>query len=153
MNDPVAIANAYIAAWNETDAAARRAKLSAGWAEGARYADPVTRAEGLNAIDAMIDGGVQTRFPTFRFALAGEPTGHNEFVRFRWAFAPRRRRGADRGRRRPRDRGRPDRPGNRLPRQAAAVGHRRVSRPFHSDRPGGFFTRARSFASTAVCTV
>jgi hypothetical protein len=29
----------------------------------------------------MIEG-VQTRFPTFRFALAGEPTGHNEFVRF-----------------------------------------------------------------------
>src|SRR5271165_4254810 len=60
---------------------------TSGWAESARHADPVARAEGLPAIDAMI-AGVQGRFPGFRFALMDEPTGHGEFVRFRWTFGP-----------------------------------------------------------------
>ena len=47
---------------------------TSGWAESARYADPITRVQG--------------RFPAFRFALMGEPIGHGEFVRFRWTFGP-----------------------------------------------------------------
>ncbi len=87
MNDANQIANDYIAAWNETDAAARRAKLGDGWATAAAYADPVARAEGLTAIDDMISG-VQRRFPAFRFKLSGAPSGHGEFVRFRWTLGP-----------------------------------------------------------------
>lgn len=87
MKDPGHIAEDYIAAWNETDAAARHAKLSDGWTTTAAYADPVARAEGLTAINDMI-AGVQRQFPAFRFALAGAPSGHSEFVRFRWKLGP-----------------------------------------------------------------
>ena len=87
MSEPAAIAEDYIAAWNETDSAARRAKLSEAWTPAASYADPLARAEGLPAICDMIEG-VHRRFPNFRFVLSGQPSGYGEFVRFRWTYGP-----------------------------------------------------------------
>ena len=78
MSEPATIAKDYIAAWNETDSAARSLKLSDGWTPAASYADPVARADGLPAICDMIEG-VHRRFPDFRFVLSGEPSGHGEF--------------------------------------------------------------------------
>jgi hypothetical protein len=87
MTTAARIAEDYIAVWNEPDASARRARLAAGWTTGAAYADPIARADGVAAISELI-AGVQGRFPAFRFALAGEPSGHGEFVRFRWTLGP-----------------------------------------------------------------
>ena len=38
---PAAVADAYLAAWNEADPARRAALLREGWAEDARYVDPL----------------------------------------------------------------------------------------------------------------
>jgi hypothetical protein len=87
MTDPVAIADAYLATWNETDPTRRAALLRERWTEGARYADPLAKSDGRAAIDAMI-GAVQARFPGFRFARLGTPDGHGEHVRFSWSLGP-----------------------------------------------------------------
>ena len=52
--DPAAIADAYLAAWNEVDPSRRSALLRAGWTEDARYVDPLMRGEGLGAIGELI---------------------------------------------------------------------------------------------------
>lgn len=87
MTDPAAIADAYLATWNETDPARRAALLRERWTEDARYADPLARSAGRTAIDAMI-GAVQARFPGFRFTRLGAADGHGEHVRFAWSLGP-----------------------------------------------------------------
>ncbi|HEX4262644.1 MAG TPA: nuclear transport factor 2 family protein [Acetobacteraceae bacterium] len=85
MTDYAAIADRYIAAWNETDAEARRALLAAAWTEGARYVDPLMQGEGRAQIDTLI-GAVQTRFPRHAFTRTGTPDGHGDYLRFSWAL-------------------------------------------------------------------
>ena len=75
MTDPVAIANRYIALWNETDPARRRALLAEGWTENAAYVDPLAKGEGHEEISALI-GAIQRRFPGFLFSLAGRAEGY-----------------------------------------------------------------------------
>lgn len=87
MTNPVDIAETYIAAWNETDAAARKAMIADTWTGDATYVDPMAAVEGHAGVDALI-AGVQERFPGFRFALIGEPDGHGEHVRFSWGLGP-----------------------------------------------------------------
>lgn len=85
--DPTAVAKAYIAAWNETDAAARRTLIADTWTPDATYVDPVAAVAGYDGLDALI-AGVQARFPGFRFGLLGEADGHGEHVRFSWGLGP-----------------------------------------------------------------
>ncbi len=87
MTEPVAIAEAYIAVWNERRAAARKDKLASHWAGSAAYLDPQIRVEGLDAIDALI-AGVQERFPVFRFALKPSASGYDDVVRLAWTLGP-----------------------------------------------------------------
>lgn len=87
MIDAKAVAENYIAVWNETDAGRRAALLQQGWTAGARYVDPLAEVAGLAAINELI-GGVQARFPNFRFSLIGKPDGFGERVRFSWALGP-----------------------------------------------------------------
>lgn len=84
---PSAIADAYLAAWNETDAERRAALLRDGWTENACYVDPLMRGDGVTAIGALI-GAVHERFPGFRFARLGNADGHGEHVRFAWSLGP-----------------------------------------------------------------
>jgi hypothetical protein len=70
MTDAAQIADRYIAVWNETDQARRRALLAEGWAENATYVDPVMSGEGREQIGALI-AAVHERFPGFRFKLEG----------------------------------------------------------------------------------
>ena len=84
---PAAVADAYIAAWNETDPQRRMHLLREHWAEDARYADPLMQGDGLAQIDALI-AGVHAQFAGFRFARIGTPDGHGEHVRFSWALGP-----------------------------------------------------------------
>jgi hypothetical protein len=73
MTDATQIVTRYIAVWNETDPARRRAMLTEGWAENATYVDPLMAGEGRDQIGALI-GAVHERFPGFRFKLAGRVT-------------------------------------------------------------------------------
>jgi len=87
MTELKAIAENYIAAWNETDAAARRALIARTWTEAATYVDPMMQGEGHDGIDAMI-AGVQSKFPGFRFTLDSKVDGYADHIRFSWACGP-----------------------------------------------------------------
>ena len=87
MTDPAALAARYLATWNETDPARRRALLAETFTEGARYRDPLMAGEGHDGLDALISA-VQARFPGLRFRLAGRPDGYGDRLRFSWALGP-----------------------------------------------------------------
>jgi hypothetical protein len=80
------IAN-YLACWNETDPAARRALIDQHWSERASYVDPMAEAQGRDALDATI-GAVQTQFPGFVFTPAGPVDAHHQQARFTWGLGP-----------------------------------------------------------------
>ena len=73
----------YIAAWNETDPAKRRAIIARTWAEGGSYLDGHRDSVGHDAIDGMI-AAVQDHFPGYRFRLSSGIEAHHDRVRFSW---------------------------------------------------------------------
>ncbi|GIF71658.1 nuclear transport factor 2 family protein [Asanoa siamensis] len=81
------LAERYIAIWNETDPAERRARIDELWAPDARYVDPLAVAEGRDAIDATV-AAVQGQFPGMTFRLAGPVDGHHDQARFTWELGP-----------------------------------------------------------------
>lgn len=83
MTQHLAIAETYLAAWNEEDGERRRHLVSKSWAENTRYIDPLMQGEGREGIAAMIAAARQ-KFPGYRFVLAGTPDGHGTFTRFSW---------------------------------------------------------------------
>jgi hypothetical protein len=82
-----ALAQRYIAPWNETDAAARETAVAELFSTGARYVDPLVVAEGRETIAATI-AAVQQQFAGFEFRLAGPVDGHHDQVRFTWELGP-----------------------------------------------------------------
>lgn len=98
---PDAVVEAYVASWNETDPARRRAFLAAAWTETGIYRDPVMAGDGPAGIDAML-AGVQAKFPGFVLArtskidthsgsLGGSPGGPSgspgaRYLRFTWSL-------------------------------------------------------------------
>jgi hypothetical protein len=87
MTNPKDIADRYIATWNETDPRKRAELLRGAWTPDAAYADPIAKAAGPAELDALI-GGVQGRFPDFRFTLIGSPDGHGDYIRLSWSLGP-----------------------------------------------------------------
>ena len=81
------LADRYLAAWNETDPAARTAALAGLFADDVRYSDPLVAADGRQALDATI-GAVQEQFPGFVFRLAGPVDAHHDQLRFTWELGP-----------------------------------------------------------------
>ena len=96
---PEAIADAYVAAWNETDPARRRAGIAAAWAGAGTYRDPVRTADGPAGIDAML-AGVQAKFPGFVLRRTSRVDAHagpqggsgggpeGGWLRFTWSLGP-----------------------------------------------------------------
>ncbi|HEY2203861.1 MAG TPA: nuclear transport factor 2 family protein [Pseudonocardia sp.] len=78
-----ALAERYIALWNETDADARRAGIDALYTADARYADPLVDARGRDEIDATV-AGAQRQFAGLAFSLAGPVDSHHDTARFQW---------------------------------------------------------------------
>ncbi len=70
MGDADELVQRYPAAWNETDAAARRAVLAEVFAEDAAYTDPLVSVQGGNGLDAAI-AAVQAQFGGLVFSLGG----------------------------------------------------------------------------------
>ena len=78
---------AYVATWNETDAARRQAGIARAWAADGRYRDPVMASDGHAAIDAML-AGVQAKFPGFVLRRTSKVDAHNGAARFTWSLGP-----------------------------------------------------------------
>lgn len=81
------IVEKYLAAWNETDPAKRRALVDEVWAEDGSYTDPLADVRGRAEIDGLI-GAVQQQFPGFVFTLGGTVDAHHEQARFSWHLGP-----------------------------------------------------------------
>ena len=81
------LADRYLAAWNETDPAARTAAVAALFADDVLYTDPLVAAEGRPALEATI-AAVQQRFPGFVFRLSGTADAHHAQLRFGWELGP-----------------------------------------------------------------
>jgi hypothetical protein len=85
MHDVMNIVDGYLAIWNETDPARRRALIAETWSDDASYLDPMMSATGADALDGMI-AVAQGQFPGFQFRPLGQPDAHNDRVRFSWAL-------------------------------------------------------------------
>ena len=84
---PEAVTEAYVATWNETDPARRRAGIAAAWAEAGTYRDPVMASDGPAGIDAVL-AGVQAKFPGFVLKRTSRVDAHNGALRFTWSLGP-----------------------------------------------------------------
>ena len=82
-----AIAEAYIAAWNTTDAASRAPLIEKAFTADIAYRDPIMQGDGHAGINALI-AGVHGQFPGFRFTLKGAVDGYADTLRFSWALGP-----------------------------------------------------------------
>lgn len=77
----------YLAAWNETDAERRRARLAELVTDDCRLVDPLVDVRGVAAIDATI-AAVQSQFGGLPLSPVGEADAHHDIVRFRWGLGP-----------------------------------------------------------------
>ncbi len=87
MTDANTNAERYIAIWNETDAARRKAMIADAWTVDAVYVDPLMRGEGHDQVNGLVEA-VQNRFPGFRFELLGAADGYGDNLRFSWGLGP-----------------------------------------------------------------
>ncbi|MFG3436972.1 nuclear transport factor 2 family protein [Nonomuraea sp. NPDC047897] len=87
MSDTNELVQRYLAAWNETDAAARRATLAEVFAEDAVYTDPLVSVRGRDGLDATI-AAVQGQFGGLVFSLGGAVDAHHDIARFTWHLGP-----------------------------------------------------------------
>jgi hypothetical protein len=87
MSDFTKLAEQYIATWNETDPAARRALIDQVWAANGQYVDPLAEVSGRDQIDAVI-ATAQQQFAGMRFRLAGPVDAHHDQARFTWELGP-----------------------------------------------------------------
>jgi SnoaL-like domain len=85
--DAQATVTRYLNAWNERDAAARRATLEDIWAPDGTYTDPLAQVAGRDGIDAAI-AAVQSQFPDFVFRPGGAVDAHHDLARFSWELGP-----------------------------------------------------------------
>ena len=74
---------AYVAAWNEPDAAARLKILGGCWAEHAVYVDPNVELRGRAALSERIST-VQASRPGARIQMMSGIDVHHNVVRFLW---------------------------------------------------------------------
>ncbi len=77
----------YLACWNETDPAARRALIDRHWSADPSYRDPMVQVRGRDALDTTI-GAVQQQFPGFVFTPGGAVDAHHDQARFTWNLGP-----------------------------------------------------------------
>lgn len=85
--DVTALADTYIAMWNEEDPAARGALIEQAWALDASYRDPLLAADGHAALDEMV-ATVHAHYPGQRFTRTTAVDEHNGFARFGWSLGP-----------------------------------------------------------------
>jgi SnoaL-like protein len=79
------VLEAYMAAWNEPDAAKRMALLERAWADDGVYIDPMSDVKGRAGLDGAI-AGLHAQQPGASIVLASGIDQHHNQVRFRWDF-------------------------------------------------------------------
>jgi len=77
----------YLACWNETDPAARRALIERHFSEGVQFTDPLGETSGRDGVDAAI-AAAQGQFPGFVFTPHGGLDQHHQQARFAWGLGP-----------------------------------------------------------------
>ena len=82
MNPQEAV-ETYGSAWSEKDEAKRRAILEKSWADDGVYTDPVSHAEGRDALVALM-GGFQEQFKGATIVTTSGVDVHHEKLRFTW---------------------------------------------------------------------
>jgi hypothetical protein len=87
MSDTNELVQRYLAAWNETDTAARKAVLAEVFAEDAVYIDPLVSVQGRDGLDATI-AAVHGQFGGLVFSLGGAVDAHHDIARFTWHLGP-----------------------------------------------------------------
>jgi hypothetical protein len=87
MSDVTAIADAYVASWNETEPGKRLAAIARVWTERGAYRDPLMVGDGPAGIDAMI-AGVQAKFAGLVLKRTSKVDSHNGNLRFGWSLGP-----------------------------------------------------------------
>ncbi len=75
--------NAYMNAWNETNADKRSALLDAAWADSGTYTDPMADVSGRAGLSETIDG-FHKQMPGASIALASGIDEHHKRIRFAW---------------------------------------------------------------------
>ena len=87
MHDISQVVERYFEIWNERDQERRCALLAQTWTDDGYLLGPLFRAEGIDEIDGVA-AGLQEHFSAHVFRLVGEPSAHNDAVRFAWEIAP-----------------------------------------------------------------
>jgi len=87
MSNIESVVENYVASWNETDPARRKAAVAAACAANATYRDPMMASDGQAGLDAML-AGVQAKFPGFVLKRTSKIDHHNDAVRFAWSLGP-----------------------------------------------------------------
>ena len=75
----------YVATWNETDPALRRAMIEKIWTEDGCYVDRGAEARGIDQISANIER-IHRKFPDRIYGRTSEIYHHRERSRFEWAI-------------------------------------------------------------------
>ena len=87
MSDFDNVVERYLAAWNETDPAARRAAIDDLFAADVRLVDPIAAVEGRAGLDALMTAA-QEQFAGLVFTAGGPVDAHHDQGRFTWHLGP-----------------------------------------------------------------
>ena len=84
------LADRYVAAWNETDAAARRAAIARLWRPEGEHHVRTLRVKGHEALEQRVIGSHEKNVQGggFRFVSAGDAQLLNDAVMFHWHMVP-----------------------------------------------------------------
>lgn len=83
MSDLNHLIDRYVAIWNETDPAQRRALIAEAFTEDGIYLGPLLNGDGHAGIEAMAQG-IQEQLSGYRFRRVGEVDAHHDRVRYTW---------------------------------------------------------------------
>jgi hypothetical protein len=81
--DITAIVDAYLATWNEPDAATRAALVEQAWAVDGRYVDPLQELTGHEELGTLAPT-LDQHYPGHRISRTSDVDAHHNVVRFGW---------------------------------------------------------------------
>jgi hypothetical protein len=87
MEDPTAMAERYLATFNETDPDQRLALIEALYTAHGAYTDPNVDLRGAAQIDGFV-AQTQEAFPGYTFTVGGVVDAHHNQARFQWHGGP-----------------------------------------------------------------
>ena len=87
MTDFTALAERYVAAFDEADPTARKARVAELFTTDVRYTDPLADVTGHDGVAGFL-GAAREKLAGFEFRLHGEVDAHHDRARFRWQAAP-----------------------------------------------------------------